>query len=793
MNQIKILLRRLGRDRLLTLFTLCGLVAGISAFLLLFIHIMNEKRFDRHIPGSGNIYRVHTSPEHIDQAPWARSLGIVNRAADEIPGVELAAQFTHCTGGQIRIGERSLTQDHILSVDGAFVRMFAVESLTGDLRDLEKPNTVFISEDFARKYFRDEEPAGKLIHIDALQYVRDLGAYEIRGIVRNTDPRTHFRYELLISQKGALEERFASLPDRKISWTYNYYRLSEGSDPAAIATQLKTFYDNSSLKPARGPREYVFSLFPMEDIHLGSDCRFELRERTSRLNIPLFILIAFVTLTVTLLNFTNLSVARIMRRTGELGLKKILGSGNSRLVRQVLEEVFLLCGLSIFLSLALIELFRPALNHIFAIEFDIYYRDPLVWAGLLIIVLSCLALSALFISGFLLSRNKAMDILYERVSFSGSVILRILLILQVVLVMLLISGTLVVNRQVRFMLDKPLGFNEEQVVVLHIKDLSKDPGIFIRALEDQSPVISAGMTLQHFGYPAQAISLENFGLEGNAELVFANYSYLRTMDIRLLHNWIPPEADTVRGMVVNEHLYKRLMERHGSMEALQTFRSNQTLEGGQQVVGFIGVAADFNYSSAHESIGDFAFLLDESPNRARFTHIRIKPGQVHAAMEAINSTWEGHYPGQELTYFFLDEKIAEQYSSEILLRKVLLAFSITGILICLLGMSAMALFIARQRTREIGIRKVNGSGISRILVLLSRDFMKWSLLAFVPAIPLAYFTMSLWLERFAYRCKLSWWIFLLSGLIILLITLITVSLQSYSSAARNPAEALRCE
>ena len=294
--------------------------------------------------------------------------------------MELATQFTHCTGGQIRIGERSLTQDHILSVDGAFVRMFAVESLTGDLRDLEKPNTVFISEDFAMKYFRDEEPVGKLINIDALQYVRDLGAYEIRGIVRNTDPRTHFRYELLISQKGALEERFVSLPDRKISWTYNYYRLSKGSDPAAIATQLKTFYDNSSLKPDRGPREYVFSLFPMEEIHLGSDCRFELRERTSRLNIPLFILIAFVTLTVTLLNFTNLSVARIMRRTGELGLKKILGSGNSRLVRQVLEEVFLLCGLSILLSLALIELFRPMLNHIFAIEFDIYYRDPLVGA-----------------------------------------------------------------------------------------------------------------------------------------------------------------------------------------------------------------------------------------------------------------------------------------------------------------------------------------------------------------------------------------------------------------------------
>jgi len=680
-----------------------------------------------------------------------------------------------------------------MSVDEAFTEMFGVESLMGDLSDLEKPNTVFISEDFARKYFRNEDPVGQRIHIDALQYVRDLGVYEIRGIVRNTVPRTHFKYELLISQTGGLKERFERLPDRKISWTYNYYKLSEGIDPGAIEAQLRSYYDKSSLKPTRGPQEYVFRLFPLEDIHLKSDCRFELREQTSRMNIPLFMLIAFVTLMVTLLNFTNLSVARIMRRSREFGLKKILGSGNSRLVRQVLGEVFLLCGVSIFISLTLIELFRPMLNRIFAIEFDIYYQDPMVLLSLVIILLSCLALSAIFVIGFLLSRNKAIDILYERVSFSGSRIMRTLLILQVAVIMMLISGTLLVNKQLRFILDRPLGFNEEHVVVLHLKDLTRNPMVFIRALESQNAVSSTGMTLQHFGYPAQAISLENFGLEGTAEFVFANYSYLRTMDIQLLHNWIPPDVDTIRGMVVNEHLYKRLIEGHGSMEALQTFQLAQPLEEGQQLVNIVGVAADFNYSSAHETIGDFAFLLDESANRARFTHVRLKAGNLHAAMEILRKTWEEHYPGQELSYFFLDDKIAEQYSSEILLRKVLITFSIAGIMICLLGMSAMALFIARQRTREIGIRKVNGASIRWILALLSKDFAKWILLAYIPAIPLSYFTVSLWLQRFAYRTSLSWWIFLLSGTIILFITLITVAIQSYSSAARNPLDSIKYE
>lgn len=793
MPQLTILFRRLGRDRLLTLFTFCGLVTGISAFLILFIHVANERQFDRHFPQYENIYRVLSPPAHIDEAPWARSLGIIHRAADDIPGIEMATQFTHCDGGRIRLGEQSIEQDHIMSVDQAFIRMFAVESKLGDLTDLEKPNTVFISEDFANRYFGDENPVGQQIQVDALQYTSNLGPYEIRGIVENTDPRTHFRYELLISQEGGLQERFERLPDRKIAWTYNYYKLNDGTDPSMIARQIEAFYESSSLKQVRGPEDYIFSLFPMADIHLGSDFRFELREQTSRLSIPLFMLISIVILLVTMLNFTNLGLAKIMKRSREFGLKKMLGSGNSRLLWQALGEVFLVICISSFVSLVLVELLRPMLNRMFAIEFDIYYHDPMVLLSLLLVLVSGLALNAPFLAGFLLARNSNIESQPGKINYSGNRVMRVLLMLQVAIVWMLIAGTLLVNKQIHFMLDKPLGFNKEQVVVLHIKDLTKDPMVFVRALEDQNPVSSVGMTLQHFGYPAQAMSLENLGLEGNAELVFANYAYLETMDIQLLHNWISPDTDTVRGMVINEHLFKRLMEQHGNMESLQVFRSAQPMEEGQEPFKFLGVAADFNYSSAHETIGDFAFLLDESPNRARFLHIRLKPGNLQESMNTIRNLWEAYFPGQELSYFFLDEKIDEQYASEILLRKMLLAFSFAGIIICLLGMSAMALLIARQRTREIGIRKVNGASITLIMALLNRDFLKWMLLAFIPAIPVIYFAMHRWLGNFAYQTTLSWWIFLLAGMIVLLITVLTVSLQSYRSASRNPVESIRHE
>ncbi len=262
MPQLKILFRRLGRDRLMTLFTVCGLVAGISAFLLLFIHVMNERQFDRHIREYENIYRVLSTPAGIDQAPWARSLGLVHSAAANIPGIELATQFTHCDGGRIRMGERSMVQDNIMSVDEAFIQMFGVESRLGNLRDLEKPNTVFISEDFAKKYFGDQDPVGQLIHIEALQYVRDLGAYEIRGIVRNTDSRTHFRYALLISQKGGLQERFEQLANRKVplSGSAKYYLgfgrithfwLSRHSISAISRISFNTFSSTTSTDTSR--------------------------------------------------------------------------------------------------------------------------------------------------------------------------------------------------------------------------------------------------------------------------------------------------------------------------------------------------------------------------------------------------------------------------------------------------------------------------------------------------------------------------------------------------------------
>ena len=790
---LKLTIRRLLKDKVFSAISIVGLSFGICSFLILFLHVNNEKSFDKHFVDHQNIYRVTSVPVGHDANIWARSLGIVHESAATIPEIIEATQFSHTPVGTLKIGKQTFQQEDIMSIDEAFINMFSVKGLVGDLSEINRPNTVFISERFAKKYFKNENPIGKIIEIEALQYVQNLGSYEVRGIVKNMQPKSHFNYELLLSQKGGLTERFASLKENKIHWTYNYVRLRKGVSASVVEGKILAYYNSSNLKQTRGPKDYRFSLMPMDDIHLKSDLRYELKESSSKINIGLFILISLVILLISLLNFINLTIAKLIKRSKELGLKKSIGAAKIQLIGQVLVDVSLVCSLSIVLSFMLAELLKPLINQVFEINFDIYYSEPVVFLSMIGILLTCLLLTAFFVAFFLFRKTSTIDILSEKNNFSGNFILKSLLVGQVCIVIILVSGTFLVNKQINFISSRSLGFDKENVVVLQVKDFSKDPEVFADALRKQSHVKSVGFTSQHFGYPSQSLPLDGLGIDGSAEFVFANYDYLKTMNIELSESWINPSADTVRGMVINEHLYKRLMERHGSMDALNAYNQAQPLASDMVRINFIGVARDFNYNSAHQAIGDFAFWLGESRNRARFTHVRLNPGNLRLAMAQIETVWEDYYPGQEFDYFFMDEKIAQQYKAEVILSRILSSFSIIGILISIIGISALSLFISQQRTKEIGIRKVNGAKISEILAMLNKDFVKWVMIAFVIACPLAYYAMNKWLENFAYKTTLSWWIFALAGLMALGIALLTVSWQSWRAATRNPVEALRYE
>lgn len=777
----------------MTATNLIGLTIGISSFLILFLHVANEKSYDKHFTDHQRIYRATSTPSGQENTRWARSLGIIQAAAPGIPEIEQYTQFSHAPIGTIQIGEYSFQQEDILSVDSAFINLFSVSTITGELSEISKPNTAFISEDFARKYFKDANPIGQSIEIKELQYTRDLGSYEIRGIIKNTPPKTHFNYHILLSQKGGLDQRYAALPNRKIHWVYNYMKLKAGTNPSIVANKLKNYYNTSTLKDSRGPSEYQFNLTPLLDIHLNSNDRFEFKENNGKINIRLFATISFVILLVSLLNFINLTIAQLIKRSNEMGLKKVIGASKTQIIGQVLTEVFIFCLLSVILSFILIEVLRPVINQLFEIRFNIFYTEPIVYLSILLIFSICLGLSVVFVALYLNKKNSAIDLLAARNKYIGSKVLKSLLVVQVCIVIMLITSTLLVNKQIRFISKLSLGFDKENVVVLKLNDFSKNPAVFINELLNQTSVQSVGYTRQHFGYPTQNLPLNQFGIEGNAEFVFANYDYLKTMQIRLKLDRTSPSADTVRGMIINKHLHERLIEKHGSLETLDTYLMTQPLEPRSTRVSIIGVAENFNYNSAHESIGDFAFWLDERANWAKFIHIRLNPGDLQHTMKRIETKWKEHYPNQPFNSFFLDNQIDRQYKAESILSRILSVFSAIAIIICMISVCALSLFLTEQRTKEIGIRKVNGAHISQVILILNKEYIKWILIAFIIAVPPAWWAMENWLENFAYKTPLSWWIFALAGLLTLLIAVITVSLQSYRAAARNPIESLRYE
>ena len=788
----RISIRRILKNPFFTGINVTALAIGIASFYILFIYVINEKSFDKHFKEYERIYRVISTPAGID-TPWARSLGFINGASANMPEVKDATQFSHCPLGTIKLSEESFQQEDIMSIDKSFVEMFAVESIVGDLAEISEPNTAFITEDFAKKHFNTEDPIGKIIKIESLQYMRNVGEFQIRGVVKNTHQKTHFTYQILISQKGALEQRFSSLPNQKIHWVYNYLKLHENAFPNQVSEKLQQTYNESSLHQARGPQDYNFSLIPLVDIHLKTDYRFELKENSSKINIGLFVFVSFIILFISLLNFINLNFAKLIKRSKEFEINRTFGAFKRQLTGQVLVETLLLCSTAIVISLVLIELVKPFLRQLFEIDFSIYYSEPVIYICIVGVLTICSALSAFFVWFFLFSKRSTQNHFYDKPVHSSNFVLKLLFLVQTVIVIVLISCAFVVNKQIQFLRSKSLGFDKENVLVLHLKDFSKDPAVFARELKKQSQIVSVGFTNQYFGYPTQSFPLEGFGIEGAAEFVLANYDYVKTMDIQLIHNWIRASADTIEGLIINEHLYNRLLEKHGSIESLNAFRDHQNTESTNIRLEIIGVAKDFNYNSGHVPVGDFAFYIGESPTRARFIHIRLNPGDLRTTLQTINELWNIHYKGQEFSYFFMDEKIAQQYKAESILRRILTSFSILGILISIIGISAFSLFISQQKTKEIGIRKVNGASIKQILIMLNVEFVKWIMISFAIACPIAYILMNKWLENFAYKTILNWWIFALAGLITMFIALSTVSLLSWRAAARNPIEALKYE
>ncbi len=804
-NHVKIALRNFLKHKGFSFINIFGLAVGIACCLMIVLFVLDELSFDRYHEKADQIYRVgingfinNTSFQGVVTcSPMAQTL------VREYPEVTAATRIRNFGFPVFRYGDKVYSEERVFWVDQSFFDVFTVAFLKGDReKALAEPTTIVLTRSMALKYFGDEDPVGKTLNADNR---RD---YLITGVVEDPPRNSHFHYDFLASLSTYDDSRSPI-------WVSNnyltYFVLQKGASPrtfeeklfelvkkyvgpqiqAAAGITLEQFFDSGG--------EWGYFIQPLTDIHLRSHYEFEIEPNGDIAYVYIFSIIAIGILLVACINFVNLATARSVNRAREVAIRKTVGSMRGQLVRQFLAETTILSLVAVLIALIFVQFVLPVFNNITGKELAVpYFSNMYTVPALLGVVLFIGILAGIYPAFFLASFDPAVVLKSETAGKTRKSNLRnLLVVFQFTVSIVLIVGTFVVDRQLKFIQNKNLGFNKDQIVVVKkTDDLGNQLKAFRQELLNNSSVINATNTGNLFG---QAFGNTAFSLAGEsgeeAHLLWTYFTdpyFVDTYQIELAAGRYFEEgrqAD-LQAVVINETAVKKLgMDDPVGKQIVAmgpTPAQSQTLT-------IIGVMKDFNFESLHFQIRSLIVLPYGPNNRGRFISVRVKSEGIRETMAYLESTWRKFAGNQAFEYEFFDDHFATVYKAEERTSQIFMAFSFLAIIIASLGLFGLAAFISEQRTKEIGIRKVLGATESKIVYLLSKQFTKWVILSNIIAWPVAYYFMQRWIQRFAFRPALSVWPFLLASLVVLVIALFTVSYQTIKAARSDPVELLRYE
>lgn len=804
-NYLKIALRNFLKHKGFSFINVFGLAVGIACCLLILLFVVDELSYDKYHEKADRIYRAglygfiggNEFNGVVTASPMAKTL------ADEYPEVEAATRARNFGFPVFRYGDKVFSKEKVFWVDPGFFDVFTVPFIQGDPETaLEKPVTIVLTQSMAKKYFGDEDPLGKTINSDQR---RD---YLVTGIVEDVPKNSHFHYDFLAS--------LSTYPDSQSPiWVsnnyYTYFVLREGASPEAFDAKLGELvkkYVGPQIQAAAGISleqfyesggAYSFFIQSMTDIHLRSHLEFEVEPNGDISYVYIFSIIALGILLVACINFVNLSTARSSTRAREVGVRKTLGSNRPQLMRQFLAETILMSLLAVLLALLLVQLLLPVFNNLTGKQVAIPYLDNIFTIPLLLGLVVFIGLLAGLYPAFFLASFDPVAVLKTETagSLKKSKMRNVLVVFQFTVSIVLIVGTLVVQRQLNYIQNKDLGFNREQTVIIKkTDDLSDKLKTFKQELLNNSNVLGATNTGNLFGGTFGNSAFRLAGESGEETHLlwtfFSDADFVKTYQVDMAAGRFfeeGREADN-QAVVINETAVRDL----GLEDPVgaQIVALGNTREQ-EQSLNIIGVVKDFHFESLHTQIRPMIIILYGPQNRGRFISVRIGPENTRETMGFIKDTWKKFALNQDFEFEFMDEYFSRVYEAEHRTGRIFLYFSILAIFIASLGLFGLASFVTTQRTKEIGIRKILGASESKIVVLLSTQFSKWVLLGNLLAWPIAYLLMRNWLRQFAYREGISVLSFLGASVIILIIALITVSSQTLKAAAANPAKSLKHE
>jgi putative ABC transport system permease protein len=795
-NYMHIALRNIKKHKGYSLINILGLAIGMACCILITSYVIYELSYDKYHENADSIYRIKSDAkigDNLLQIPKS-SPPMAGYMVENFPEVSNATRLRELGNVPLKYRDNQFYEGRIFFADSSFFDIFTFPLLKGDPKTaLKAAYTAVITEDTARKYFGEEDPIGKVMTIE------ESVDFTITGIISNVPRNSHFVFDMLCSFETHAQNNRESMANWLSINYYTYIMLQKGSDPYSLEQKLPEMITSNAgniLKAVKG--DLRLSLQPLTSIHLHSRLEQEISATSNIAYIYIFSAIALFILFIACMNYMNLATARSAKRAQEVGMRKVLGAHRGKIVRQFLGESLLTSSISCIIALLFVEIALPLFRSISGINLRInYMENPWLIPGLLgltiLVGLVAGSYPAFFLSSFLPIRILKGSL---RTGSGNTHFRGVLVIVQFTISIVLIIGTIITFNQLKYMKNTALGFDKEQILILPISDESTVESLLPlkEELKNYPGVIDVGASSH---VPGETTYYNPFLPEGftREQMIWMGQlnvdpDFIPTMGIEFLagRNFSSElQTDQTHSVIINETAAKRF----GWDDPVGKTIGELSISGGIKRRPVIGVVKDFHIESLHREIGPL--LITNNTEWLNTLSIRVAPDNIPETLSFLSKKWDQHNPLRPFRHFFLDDSFDAQYKADERLSKIFSYFSILAIFIACLGLFGLASYTAEQRTKEIGIRKVLGATLSGIVKLLTKEFSKWLLLANIIAWPVAYFVMRKWLQGFAYRTSIGFYIFVLSAVIALAIALITVSYQALKAAKADPVESLRYE
>jgi putative ABC transport system permease protein len=781
---INITLRNMVRQKGFSFINIFGLAIGMAVVILIALFIRNEMSYDKFHEKYDRIFRlVGDNPADKDSfagIPAPLGPAMKENFPDIVDYVRLID-----TSGVIKYKEKVFYEDRILMADNSIFAVFTFPLIKGDPKTaLENKDSIVITESMAKKYFPGEEPMGKILNLN------DRSDLKITGVTADVPINSHFHFDFIIPFK-----RLGKL-DSWGAWNYfTYLLMHESISPGRLKEKFENWakqFDNKNYFSSLSFKHIYYQ--PITRIHFQYN-RYNMEPAFDGKYIRVFGAIALVILILACINFMNLSTARASGRAKEIGIKKVVGASQLKLIKQFIGESLLLAFIAHMIAVILVQLVLPVFNNFSARNLSIDYSDPVFILGILGLILFTGVISG-FYPAFVLSSFKVANVLKSRTDGGTRSLARdILVVFQFTMAIVLMIGTIIIFRQLNFLRNTNLGFNMKDVINIPLKsrDVMENASILKKEFLRIPGVENASAN----GYlPTNMNWHQSVWWEGQQEserasmwVISIDRDFMDTLQIKMIEgkDYIKKftfGGDNTYAYVLNEAAVKHIGWKSALGNAFSIY--------GQEMRGsIVGVTEDFHFRSLHHSIDPCAMIMYD--DYGKHISLRINTPEPKATINALKNKWKELVPHIEFDYYFLEDNYNKLYRAEIKSGQLIIYFTILGIFIACLGLFGLASFLARQKTKEIGIRKVFGASVSTITRSLTGKFVRLVILANLLSWPIAYFVLNNWLQNFAYRIDINIWAFLLAAALSFMISLFTVSYQSIKAAMTNPIDTLRYE